>query len=111
LLEHEAALGKFETFHFRGHWDADGSEMVAAIRRVAGAQVKVRKLPWSLLWLATPFVLFVREMMEMRYLWRESFALDNTRLRALLGEEPHTPIDVAVRATLAGIGSLPPQLA
>jgi nucleoside-diphosphate-sugar epimerase len=111
LLEHEAQLGKFETFHFRGHWDADGTEMVAAIRRVAGEQVKVRKLPWPLLWLATPFVLFVREMMEMRYLWRESFALDNSRLRRLLGEEPHTPIDVAVRDTLAGIGSLPAQAA
>ncbi len=105
LLDHEAQLGQFETFHFRGHWDADGSAMVAAIDRVAGG-VKVKRLQWGLLRLVTPFVTVLREMMEMRYLWRESFALDNAKLVALIGKEPHTPLDAAVRDTLSGLRCL-----
>jgi len=30
--------------------------------------------------------------------------LENRRLVAFLGEEPHTPLDVAVRATMEGLG-------
>jgi hypothetical protein len=32
--------------------------------------------------------------------------LDNARLLAVLGAEPHTPIDQALAATLAGLGCL-----
>jgi nucleoside-diphosphate-sugar epimerase len=42
----------------------------------------------------------------MRYVWNEPLRLDNARLRAALGREPHTPLDAAVRATLAGLGCL-----
>lgn len=46
LAEQEARLGPFETFHFGGHWDADGSRMVAAIRRAADQPaLPVRRLP------------------------------------------------------------------
>ena len=34
LLEKSASLEPFATFHMRGHWDADGTQMTAAIRRV-----------------------------------------------------------------------------
>jgi nucleoside-diphosphate-sugar epimerase len=43
----------------------------------------------------------------MRYLWREPLRLDNARLVAALGKEPHTPLDEAVRRTLVGLGCLP----
>jgi hypothetical protein len=33
--------------------------------------------------------------------------LDNAKLIAFLGAEPHTPIDAAVRATLVGLRCLP----
>jgi nucleoside-diphosphate-sugar epimerase len=46
-------------------------------------------------------------MREMRYLWRTPVRMDNTKLTAVLGYEPHTPIDEAVEATLIGMGSLP----
>src|SRR5258708_6189817 len=36
LAGRDAALGAFETFHFGGHWDADGTQIVAAVRRVIG---------------------------------------------------------------------------
>jgi len=38
--------------------------------------------------------------------WRVPVRLDNRRLVAFLGAEPHTPTVEAVRATLQGMGSL-----
>ena len=112
LADREATLGVFENFHFRGHWDHDGEQMIAAIRRAAGdLKLPVRRFPWLLATLASPFLTFFREVREMRYLWREPLQLDNGYLRAALGEEPHTPLDEAVRATLVGLGCLPPQSA
>jgi nucleoside-diphosphate-sugar epimerase len=49
----------------------------------------------------------LREIWRMRYLWREPLRLDNTKLVALIGPEPHTPIDQALRATLEDLGCMP----
>ena len=100
-------LEPFAAFHMKGHWDADGTQMVAAIRRVVGQPgLKVRAFPWWLLAVASPFVPLFRELREMRYLWEVPVRMSNARLVALLGSEPHTPIDDAVRATLHGLGCL-----
>jgi len=107
LAEREAELPAFARFHFGGHWLEEG-ELARSIQRVLGApQVPIRPLPWLLLALAAPFNVTLREMRELRYLWQHSARLDNTRLRAFLGEEPHTPLDVAVRTALEGLGCLP----
>lgn len=111
LVEREAQLDVFARFHMAGHWDADGTHMAVAIARAAGKpQLRARAFPWWLATLASPFVPVLRELREMRYLWREPVRMSNARLVALLGHEPHTPLDTAVRRTLAGIGCLPPAL-
>jgi hypothetical protein len=51
----------------------------------------VRPFPWWLIYLAAPFVVTLREMLEMRYLWRQPVRMDNARLMTVLGSEPHTP--------------------
>lgn len=108
LLEKADALEPFATFHMDGHWDADGAGMIEAIRAAAGnPRIPVRRTPWPLIRLLSPVVPLFRELAEMRYLWRAPIRMDNRRLKAMLGEEPHTPLDVAVRATLVGIGCLP----
>jgi len=108
LVERGEALAPFATFHMDGHWDADGTRMVEAIRRAAGnPRARVRALPWWAVALASPFVPFFRELREVRYLWTRPVRLDNARLVQALGAEPHTPLDEAVRATLAGLGCLP----
>lgn len=43
----------------------------------------------------------------MRYLWKVRLELDNARLVAFLGIEPHTPTPIAIRTTLQGLGVLP----
>jgi nucleoside-diphosphate-sugar epimerase len=106
LLERRDELGDVETFHFAGHC-VTGDAMIAAIRRAAAAPgLPVRRFPWPVLYLAAPFIETFREMLEMRYLWRQPLALDNRKLAGFLGAEPHTPLDAAVAASLAGLGSI-----
>jgi nucleoside-diphosphate-sugar epimerase len=105
LVEKTPAEG-FQLYHFAGHFDADGEAMVAAIRRAAGKPLKVEAFPWPLVVLASPFVTLFREMLEMRYLWREPLRLDNARLVGVLGREPHTPLDEAVKTTLTQLKCL-----
>ena len=107
LLERGDALEDFAVFHFGGHWLDDNRQMAEAALRVAGQPAgSVRRFPWWALWAIAPFVTFARETLEMRYLWREPIRLDNRKLVALLGTEPHTPLDDAVRTALAGAGVL-----
>ena len=110
LIERRDTLEPFADFHMRGHFDADGSQMADAIRRVvhadSGRTPTVRRFPWALMMLAAPFVTVIREMREMRYLWREPIRMDNAKLVATLGAEPHTPLDEAVRDSLSGLGCL-----
>jgi nucleoside-diphosphate-sugar epimerase len=105
LLDRGDALEPFERFHFDGDWDEDGSAMSRAIAKAVGRpQTRVRKLPWWLLGLAGLFLETPRELAKMRYLWQQPIRLDNRKLVAFLGEEPHTPLDEAVKATLAALG-------
>jgi nucleoside-diphosphate-sugar epimerase len=108
LLARREALEPFASFHMAGHWDATGSQMAEAIQRVVarrtGHKPRISAFPWWLVTLAAPLVATFYEMREMRYLWRESLRMDNTRLIAALGREPHTPLDEAIEATLAGLG-------
>nr|WP_316639843.1 NAD-dependent epimerase/dehydratase family protein [uncultured Roseateles sp.] len=113
LLARRDRLEPFARFHMAGHWDADGRQMSEAISRVVarrtGVAPKVSAFPWWLVTLVSPFVATLREMMEMRYLWRTELRMDNAKLVAALGREPHTPLDQAVEAALIGMGCLEAQ--
>ncbi|MEQ8306500.1 MAG: NAD(P)H-binding protein [Hoeflea sp.] len=107
LVERADELPVFARFHMEGFWDHDGLQLAEAIRRVTGKpDLPVKGFPWWLVKLAAPFNETFREIMEMRYLWREPLHLRNDRLVAFLGAEPHTPIDMAVAETLTGLGCL-----
>jgi len=110
LLQNEEQLQAFENVHMAGHWDEDGSQMTESVRRVVtaggGKAPTVSRFPWWLVVLASPFIPVFREMKEMRYLWQQPVQMGNARLLALLSQEPHTPWDDAVKATLEGLGCL-----
>src|SRR5215468_1973761 len=81
LMDREGELEDFASFHFRGFWDKDGTEMIAAIRRVAGKPaLPVKPLPWFIFKLASPFNETMRELYATRPLWTMPIELDNTRL-------------------------------
>ena len=107
LMDREAELADFERFHFRGHWDEDGTEMIAAIRRAAGNEkIPVRPIPWWFFLLLSPFNETMRELYTTRQLWRAPIQLENARLLRFLGNEPHTPLQSAVDATLRGMNCI-----
>lgn len=108
LAERETSVADFEVFHFKGHWFERGIEMADAIRAaVANLDLPVRPFPWWLAGAASPFVPLMRELWEMRYLWKVPMQLDNSKLVSFLGDEPHTPVNEAVLASLKGLGCLP----
>jgi nucleoside-diphosphate-sugar epimerase len=101
LASVEDKLGNFEVFHFSGQWTPRAIDMAEAIRRASGnPKATIRSFPWPLLYLASPFVELFRELLEMRYLWKVPMRLDNRKLVSVLGEEPHTDLDQAVRNSL-----------
>lgn len=107
LIERRNELAPFETFHFGGHWFEEGVEIAKATARVAGVpKAPIKSLPWFALRLLSPFSETFREMLEMRYLWKQALKLNNCKLVAFLGGEPHTPTDQALRVTLIGLGCL-----
>lgn len=105
LLDRESELADVEAFHFGGHW-VDGHAMLAAVRHAANRPVEAGRFPWWMAQLLAPFNETLRELCKMRYLWRTPIRLDDTRLRAFLGENLYTPLGAAVRASLIGTGCL-----
>jgi len=110
LLARRDTLDAFASFHMAGHWDADGTQMSDAIRRVVARRTGNRAARRGISLVAAHVGLAVRRdvsrMGEMRYLWKTPVRMDNARLVAVLGREPHTPLDHAVEATLDGMGNL-----
>jgi nucleoside-diphosphate-sugar epimerase len=104
LVERRQTLPTFTLAHFAGHADMTGRDMAEAVARVISrGNVPIRPFPWFTFWLGALFVPFLREALEMRWLWKTSITLENGQLRHLIGEEPHTPLDNAVRAALAAV--------
>jgi nucleoside-diphosphate-sugar epimerase len=101
LAAAERGLPAFDVFHFGGHWIDPGVEMAHEVARAVGhPELPIRPMPWTLLRLASPFSGFLRELLDVEYLWRVPIRLNNNKLNALIGPEPHTPLDEAVRRSL-----------
>lgn len=107
LMDLGDRLGPFERLQFQGHWDPDGTAMPAALRQVIGRDVPERMFPWWLMRALAPLGGFPREAVEIQPYWSHPVQLDNGRLRELLGAEPRTSIDEAVRISLIALDCLP----
>jgi len=80
---------------------------VEAIRRVLGGpKVPVKRIPWLMIRLASPFVPLLRELVEMKYLWDRPVRLRSDQLQAMIGAEPRTSLDEALGTTLAAMKCL-----
>ena len=99
LVEARAGLEPFAQFGFPGH-AVTGRVLVGAIARACGRGFKVSGMPWTLLRMLGIVVPIFRELSEMAYLWSTPHAIDGTRLAAVIGDIPHTPLDRAVASAL-----------
>lgn len=106
LLDRADELPTFAVFHMEGFWDVDGRQLPAAIERAVGHHVKMKRVPWWMFRLCSPFVPLFKELVEMRYLWQGEVRMSNGKLLDFLGSEPRTPIDEAVFATLKDLECL-----
>jgi nucleoside-diphosphate-sugar epimerase len=106
LMDAEERLAPFERLQFEGLYDASGAMLADALGRAAGRDLPQRRFPWWLMRLAAPFGGFPREAAEIAPFWRHPMRFDNSRLVALIGPEPRTELDLAVRRTLVYMGCL-----
>jgi nucleoside-diphosphate-sugar epimerase len=99
LVEARAGLEPFAQFGFPGH-AVTGRALVGAIARACGRGFKVNGMPWTLLRMLGIAVPIFRELSEVAYLWSTPHTIDGTRLAAVIGDIPHTPLDRAVASAL-----------
>jgi nucleoside-diphosphate-sugar epimerase len=100
VAEARARLGRFENFHFAGHY-VTPEQMRDAIAAVAPRGIRFGLLPrwiFPVIGLVSPMM---REVAKMGYLWEHPMELRDPRLDALLGPGFATPFDEAVAATVA----------
>jgi len=106
LLEQRQSMPAFDTYHFKGHV-LRNSDLMNAVCQLAGiSRRRVLPFPWWAIRAGAPFVELCKEMREMQYLWEQPLELNNAKLLARIGVEPHTPLVDALRTTLMGIGCL-----
>lgn len=104
-------LAAFDCLHFQGH-TVSAQAWLHSLSAVAAERgwppdsgaLRVVRLNWTLMRVAGLFMPMLAALAAMRYLRDQSHRLDNTRLRALIGDEPHTPFDQAARQALADLG-------
>jgi nucleoside-diphosphate-sugar epimerase len=90
-----AQFNKFETLCFPGH-AVTGREFTQAIAKVVQTRLQVKPMGWWLIKALAPFVPISRELAEIAYLWNEPHRINGDKLRAAIGDVPHTPLDAAV---------------
>jgi hypothetical protein len=61
-------------------------------------------MSWWLINALRAIVPMSRELSEMAYLWREPHAIAGDKLKAAIGDVPHTPLDTAVAKALRELG-------
>lgn len=96
-------LGSYATLNFPGHAITD-LQMKAAAEKAVGQPLKMTVMAWWVLRAGSPFVAMWREIVSMSYLRFEPHRLVSTRLEAIIGTIPHTPLDQAVAEALSDIG-------
>jgi nucleoside-diphosphate-sugar epimerase len=97
------ALPPFATFGFPGH-AIMGQELGDTIARALGRSVETKRMRWWLVRSVGRMFAMGRELAEIAYLWEVPHRISGDRLKAALGEVPHTPLDQAVAASLKGLG-------
>lgn len=103
LAERIGTLPVFDSYTFEGH-TLNGVEFRRHAEKAMGKSSKLGAAPWWIFQLASPFHRMARELLEMRYLWNTPHSLNGGKLKALLGDIPSTPADVAIRQALADQG-------
>lgn len=83
LAERRETLRPFEEVLFPG-FTLSLRDLQGLATRALGRDIRLRRFPWWMIQIASPFWHMGRHLLEMRYLWTMPHELDGTRFRALL---------------------------
>jgi nucleoside-diphosphate-sugar epimerase len=97
-------LRPFETFGFPGH-AVTGEEFTRALAKAVRNGLRVKRMSWWLIHALSPFVPLSKELSELHYLWKEPHRISGDKLRAAIGEIPHTPLDVAAARAIQDLAA------
>jgi nucleoside-diphosphate-sugar epimerase len=106
LAEKRERLGAFETFGFPGH-AITGRKLIDAIAKGIGRDsrdLRVRQMQWWMIKALSPFFALPRELSELDYLWKVPHRIAGDKLKTIIGEIPHTPLETAVKRALRELG-------
>ena len=95
LAEQRATFGACETFGFPGH-AVTGQEFVATIEAVTKSKFTLRPMSWWMIKTFGQLLAMGRELSELEYLWRVPHRISGDKLKAAIGEIPHTPLPEAI---------------
>jgi nucleoside-diphosphate-sugar epimerase len=103
LAEQRERFGSCETFGFPGE-AVTGREFIATIEAVTKSKFTLRPMSWWFLKTFGQFLAMGRELSELEYLWRVPHRISGDKLKAAIGDIPHTPLPRAIAASLRALG-------
>jgi nucleoside-diphosphate-sugar epimerase len=98
LLRHPEAHGQW--WHLAGDGTASIQEIVGMVSQLAGKPLKTRAVGLGMLRAIGLFQPVMRDLVEMHYLLTDPFILDDSALRALLGDVKKTSLQEGLRQSL-----------
>jgi nucleoside-diphosphate-sugar epimerase len=101
LLRHPEAHSRW--WHLAGDGTASMQEIVAMVGQLAGKPIKTRAAGLGMLRVIGLFQPIMRELVEMNYLLTDPFIMDDSALRALLGNVKTTPLEEGLRQSLEAV--------
>jgi nucleoside-diphosphate-sugar epimerase len=103
LAEQRATFGQCESFGFPGE-AVTGREFIDTIEAVTKSKFTLRPMSWWFLKTFGQLMIMGRELSELEYLWRVRHRISGDKLKAAIGEIPHTPLPRAITASLRALG-------
>ena len=103
LAEKRENFSACETFGFAGH-AVTGREFIATIEAITNSKFTQRRMSWWFLKTLGQLLALGRELSELEYLWRVPHRISGDKLKAAIGEVPHTPLPEAIAASLRALG-------
>ena len=99
VAERRDRLQGHHRLHFAGHTPT-GATVKTVLESLLARKLQTNDMPWGIIKIASPVMPMWRELLTMRYLWNRPHALDDSALRGLIGEVPHTSLREALRDAL-----------
>ena len=104
LAERRASYRPFEIFGFPGH-AVTGHQLIAAVEVVTKSKFNIRPMGWWMIKTFGRLLAIGRELAELEYLWSVPHSISGDKLKASIGDVPHTPLPDAVAASLRALGN------